>query len=129
MPRLRKSEIAPENYPSFSALVRLLCYPNPSYMTALILYDIGDDRIRTYVSKYLLRNGCERVQKSVFVVHLSRKEYDAMSSKLAKVNEMYASHDSIIIIPLHVDTVTKIHCIGKDTHIHFAPQHRHVLIV
>ena len=35
-------------------------------MLYFIMYDIRNNKIRTLISKYLLKKGCQRVQKSIF---------------------------------------------------------------
>ena len=38
-----------------------------SEMNYLIFYDIADDKVRVQISKYLIKRGCKRIQKSVFL--------------------------------------------------------------
>jgi hypothetical protein len=36
-----------------------------SEMNYLIFYDIADDKVRVQISKYLVKRGCKRIQKTV----------------------------------------------------------------
>ena len=43
------------------------------YMTFFVMYDIENNRVRNQVVKYLLRKGCMRIQKSIFLARILQK--------------------------------------------------------
>ncbi|MDD3012026.1 MAG: CRISPR-associated endonuclease Cas2 [Bacteroidales bacterium] len=51
-------------------------------MYCFIMYDIESNRVRNYISKYLIRKGCMRVQKSVFVACLKKENYQKIYTTL-----------------------------------------------
>lgn len=71
-------------------------------MNYLVSYDIQDNRLRLKLAKLLLRNGCERIQKSVFLA----PEYNTRELMILKqdisalVQNVLSSRDSIWILPL-----------------------------
>jgi CRISPR-associated endonuclease Cas2 len=76
-----------------------------------ICYDISDDKRRLHLSKLLLRTGCCRVQKSVFVAcDFERVEMLRLKTKVDKLlNSQYTEgsslDDSVLYIPLDNDAV------------------------
>lgn len=83
-------------------------------MYCFIMYDIEDNKVRTYLSKYLIKKGCSRVQKSVFVASLSRKMYLEISKTVAEVNAMYDNTDSIFFLPIGEDVMNSLKMVGKN---------------
>ena len=83
-------------------------------MFFFVMYDIENNKIRTQISKYLLREGCHRVQKSVFFADLPRKKYLKISETLSEINDMYENNDSIFFIPIGEDVLNKTKVIGKN---------------
>src|SRR5690606_29066437 len=67
------------------------------YISFFILYDISQNKVRNLVAKYLIRNGCVRVQKSVFYGYLKRKQYEEIKTAIIEINQMYENHDSIFV--------------------------------
>lgn len=86
-------------------------------MNYLILYDIEKNKVRALIAKYLLSQGCIRVQKSVFLSHSNHKRFDAIKNTLAEINEIYENSDSIILIPLNVSDARSMKLIGKNVNI------------
>jgi CRISPR-associated endonuclease Cas2 len=86
-------------------------------MNYLIMYDIQNNKVRTLVSKYLLKNGCIRVQKSVFLVHSDHKKFDEIRDTLVEINEIYENSDSIILVPLNISDARSMKLIGKNVNI------------
>lgn len=86
-------------------------------MNYLIMYDIQNNKVRTLVSKYLLKNGCIRVQKSVFLVHSDHKKFDEIRDTLVEINEIYENNDSIILVPLNISDARSMKLIGKNVNI------------
>ncbi len=82
-------------------------------MLFLVMYDIENDKVRNQVAKYLIRKGCIRIQKSVYIADLPRQEYHKIGQTLQAVNQLYQNHDSIILIPLSIDEVKQMRIIGK----------------
>lgn len=87
--------------------------PETQGMTFFIFYDIENDRIRSHVAKYLLRMGCERIQKSVFLARLDRNTYQNISKTLASVKAGYENQDSIMLVPVPEDDVRSMQIIGQ----------------
>lgn len=46
---------------------------NSLSMIYFVMYDIEDNKVRTQVAKYLIRKGCTRVQKSIFIANTDRE--------------------------------------------------------
>jgi CRISPR-associated endonuclease Cas2 len=88
-------------------------------MNFFICYDISDDKRRLHLSKLLLRTGCRRVQKSVFVaIDFERKEMLLLKTKVDKLltvqyTEGVAATDSLMYIPLDNDAVAGVVWQGK----------------
>lgn len=87
--------------------------PHPTKMQYLILYDIESNKVRRVVPKFLLRYGCKRIQKSVFLGSLSRREAELIRERLTKIQRLYENEDSILMFPITRDTLGSIACIGK----------------
>lgn len=86
-------------------------------MNYLIMYDIQNNKVRTLVSKYLLKSGCIRVQKSVFLVHSDHKKFDQIRQTLIEINDVYDNEDSIILVPLNISDARSMKLIGKNVNI------------
>jgi len=86
-------------------------------MNYLILYDIRNDKVRSYIAKYLLSKGCIRIQKSVYLAHTSHKKFDEINNTLAEINDIYENEDSIILIPLNVSDARSMKLIGQNVNI------------
>ena len=80
-------------------------------MNFFICYDISDDKRRLRLSKLLLRTGCQRVQKSVFMAaDFDRREMLRLKNTIEKLlNVQYTEgsslDDSVLYIPLDNDAV------------------------
>ena len=83
-------------------------------MTYLIMYDISNDKVRTQIAKYLLKQGCMRIQKSVFMVKSSNKAFQEIYDTLKEVNSYYENEDSIILVPINASDVRSMKLIGKN---------------
>ena len=71
------------------------------------------DKVRRLVAKYLLRKGCQRVQRSIFLADLSTVEYENIRKDLTEVQSFYDNHDSILIVPISTDYLRAMKIIGK----------------
>ena len=86
-------------------------------MNYLIMYDIQNNKVRTLVSKYLIKSGCVRVQKSVFLVHSDHRKFDEIRQTLIEINDVYENDDSIILVPLNISDARSMKLIGKNVNI------------
>ncbi len=86
----------------------------PNQLYFMVFYDIENNKVRTRIAKYLLKKGCERIQKSVYMALLSRKTYLEMHSTLAEIQALYDNKDSIIFLPVATDQVGGIKLIGQN---------------
>lgn len=91
-----------------------------SEMISFIMYDIEDHRVRNHIAKYLLKKGCMRVQKSVFVGRLERKTVKEMQDILKEIQAMYENNDSIFFLPAGEDNISGMRVIGKNIDFEFA---------
>lgn len=82
-------------------------------MIYFIMYDIEYNKIRNYIAKYLIRKGCTRVQKSIFIANTDRKLYNDLQQTLKSVQEMYDNNDSIFFVPVSTDEIRSMKVIGK----------------
>lgn len=86
----------------------------PGHMIYFIMYDIENNKIRNHIAKYLIRKGCIRVQKSIFIADSDRKKYDELNTTLKEVQAMYENSDSIFFVPVSVDEIRAMKIIGKN---------------
>lgn len=87
---------------------------NPTDMLFMVMYDIEDNRVRTHIAKYLLAQGCIRIQKSVYMARLHQKEFQKINETLREVQATYDNHDSIILVPIQSTSIGSMKIIGKD---------------
>jgi len=85
----------------------------PEDMYCLICYDIENDKIRRLVARTLEREGCVRVQKSVFFTRIHRKRYARLTELLRQIQQLYENQDSIILLPVGEDMLNSLQCIGQ----------------
>jgi CRISPR-associated protein Cas2 len=107
-------EILPlkERLPLVDKILNNMKTKTADMMYAFILYDIENNKIRTQIAKYLIKNNCHRVQKSVFLAELKRKKYHEIHQTLKEINAMYDNHDSIFFIPIGEDILNKMKIVG-----------------
>lgn len=96
-------------------LIGLLNTPkgNSLNMLFFVMYDIESNKVRNQVAKYLLRKGCFRVQRSIFLADLNTQDYEQIRSDLSEVQACYDNHDSIMIVPISTDFLRSMKIIGK----------------
>lgn len=82
-------------------------------MLFFVMYDIESNKVRNQVSKYLLRKGCFRVQRSIFLADLNAEQYENIRSDLTEVQAYYDNEDSILIVPVSTDLIKSMKIIGK----------------
>lgn len=86
-------------------------------MLALVMYDIEDNKVRALIAKYLIEKGCIRIQKSVYMLRAESKLFREISETLTDVQECYDNNDSILLVPIPVNTPGSMKIIGKDLQI------------
>ncbi|GAB4292209.1 MAG: hypothetical protein Kow0068_17480 [Marinilabiliales bacterium] len=89
-------------------------HKNNHEMLYFIMYDIENNKVRTQIAKYIIRNGGLRVQKSVFIADTKRETYDKMHKTLKEINKLYDNQDSIIFVPVSVDFLRSMKLIGQN---------------
>ncbi len=86
-------------------------------MLFFVMYDIESNKVRYNVVKYLLRQGCMRIQKSIFLADLPAARYNAIRNDLAEVQAAYDNQDSIVICPISTDLLQNMKIIGQNINI------------
>lgn len=86
----------------------------PTDMLFFVMYDIESNKVRRAVAKYLLRRGCHRVQKSIFLADVSSEQCATIQADLTAVQAMYDNQDSILIVPMSLELVKTMKIIGKN---------------
>jgi CRISPR-associated protein Cas2 len=85
----------------------------PEEMYCFIYYDIENDKIRRLAVKALQKQGCVRVQKSVFFAQIHRKRYRELTDLLRQIATLYDNQDSIMLLPVGEDMLNSLQCIGQ----------------
>ena len=98
------------------------------YMLYMIMYDIEDNKIRTHIAKYLIRKGCLRIQKSVYILKTNTSEIKDITNTLKEVNEAYANEDSILVLPIPQEKFNNLRMIGKNITFEVVTKPKNVLI-
>lgn len=81
------------------------------------MYDITSNKVRTSIAKFLLKKGCTRVQKSIFMADMPSDEVEDIAQKLTEIKKMYDNNDSILIVPLSEDYARAMKIIGQEVDI------------
>ena len=112
----RKDQIAslPER------IKKILEITNRDHLTAskmlyFIMYDIENNKVRTSIAKYLIKNGCLRVQKSIFFAESERNVFNKINSDLKHIQKLYENDDSIFMVPVSADQMRAMKIIGQNT--------------
>jgi CRISPR-associated endonuclease Cas2 len=87
---------------------------DPKRMVCFIMYDIENNKVRALIAKYLLKRGCTRVQKSIFLADSERSRFDEIQKDLREVQECYDNDDSILLVPVSTDLLQAMKIIGKN---------------
>lgn len=85
----------------------------PGNMIFFIMYDIESNKVRTQIAKYLIKQGCSRIQKSIFLADLNNTTYQKIRDDLTEIQALYENQDSIIVCPVSTDIITNMKVIGK----------------
>ncbi|HRW12521.1 MAG TPA: CRISPR-associated endonuclease Cas2 [Syntrophomonas sp.] len=102
---------------------------NPRQMIYFIMYDIESNKVRTLVAKYLIRKGCTRVQKSIFIASTERPVFDEIRKDLKEVQECYDNSDSIILVPVSTDEIRAMKVIGQNIDFDLALKNKNTLFI
>jgi CRISPR-associated protein Cas2 len=86
---------------------------NPTKMVYFVMYDIEDNKVRKYIADYLIKKGCVRVQKSIYLAETDRKIFGEIQQSLKEANELYDNKDSIFMVPVSTDELKAMKVIGK----------------
>lgn len=100
---------------------------NPLEMIYFVMYDIEDNKVRTQVAKYLIKKGCTRVQKSIFVANTNRLVFDAIQRDLKEVQQCYDNNDSVLLVPVSTDEIRAMKLIGRNIDFDLALKNRNTL--
>lgn len=100
----------------------------PKYMLYMIMYDIENNKVRTQIAKYLIKKGCIRIQKSVYLIKDTKTVINEVSSTLQEVNEAYENKDSILVVPMPQDKFINAKIIGKSITFDVITVTKHVLV-
>lgn len=82
-------------------------------MLFFVMYDISSTKVRTLIAKYLLRKGCTRIQRSIFLADLPVADYETIRNDLTEVQAAYENEDSILIVPISTDYLRSMRIIGQ----------------
>lgn len=96
-------------------------------MLFFVMYDIENNKVRNYIAKYLLRQGCSRIQKSIFLADLSLSVYEEIKEDLSEVQQTYENNDSIIVVPISTDYLQSMKIIGQNIDIDLITHTRNTL--
>jgi len=96
-------------------------------MIYFVMYDIENTKVRTQIAKYLKKNGCVRVQRSVFLASSSREKFTEIHQTLKQVQEFYDNNDSIVVVPVSADSLRSMKVIGQQLSIDLALGNRNTL--
>lgn len=85
----------------------------PGYMLFFVMYDIGNNKVRSLIARYLIKRGCTRIQKSIFIADLPSDDYKKIRTDLSEVQAAYDNEDSILIVPISEGYLDAMHIIGQ----------------
>lgn len=86
----------------------------PGFMIYFVMYDIENNKVRNLVAKYLIKKGCTRVQRSIFLARTDRAVYDQIKDDLKEVQACYDNKDSILLVPISTDQIQAMKIIGQN---------------
>jgi CRISPR-associated endonuclease Cas2 len=96
-------------------------------MLFFIMYDIESNKVRYNVVKYLIKKGCTRIQKSIFLADLNHEDYQIIKQDLVDVQAIYDNHDSIILCPISTDILKSMKVIGQSINIDIITHNKNTL--
>lgn len=101
-------------------------YRQVGNMLFFVMYDIESNKVRYNIVKYLIKKGCTRIQKSIFLADLSHEVYDSIKNDLAEIQALYDNHDSIIC-PISTDLLKSMKVIGQSINIDIITRNKNTL--
>lgn len=96
-------------------------------MLFFVMYDIESNKVRPRIAKYLLREGCFRIQRSIFLADLPAEKMEKIRADLTEVQACYDNHDSILVVPISTDYLQAMKVIGKSIDVDIIMQTRNTL--
>ena len=96
-------------------------------MLFFVMYDIESNKVRNLVAKYLIRMGCTRIQKSIFLADLEPDSVSKIKSDLADVQSAYENNDSILIVPVSTDELRAMKIIGQNIDVDLIVRNKNTL--
>lgn len=96
-------------------------------MLFFVMYDIEDNRVRLQIANYLIKKGCFRIQKSIFLADLPKDIYDSIKADLIEVQACYENSDSIVVVPISTDYLQSMKIIGKSIDINLISKNKNTL--
>ena len=96
-------------------------------MLYIIMYDIENNKIRTHIAKYLIRKGCLRIQKSVYLAKSSPAIMKEIGGTLKEINEIYHNQDSIFLLPVPEEKFNNIVVIGQNVEFEIITKSKNIL--
>ena len=96
-------------------------------MIYFVMYDIENNKVRNLVARYLIKKGCTRIQKSIFIASTDRNVYNQIQTDLKEVQECYDNNDSIILVPVSTDEIRSMKLIGQNIDFDLALKNRNTL--
>lgn len=74
----------------------------------IISYDIKDDKIRSKFAKMLVKNGCIRLQYSVYEFNNTRRLIENIRENINhKFAKLFTEDDSVVIFDVNIDKTEK----------------------
>jgi CRISPR-associated protein Cas2 len=96
----------------------------PERMIFFVMYDIENNKVRTQIAKYLIKKGCVRIQKSVYLADLKRDAYREIHQTIKEVQEIYENDDSILFVPVQNSILKGMKIIGQKIEFDFINDNR-----
>lgn len=96
-------------------------------MLFFVMYDVESNKVRRYVVKYLERQGCTRIQKSIFLADLEMSKFNEIKNDLAEVQAVYENNDSILVVPITTEYLRSMKIIGQNIDIDVITHSRNTL--
>lgn len=86
----------------------------PNHMIYFVMYDIENNKVRNLVAKYLIKKGCTRIQRSIFLARSERVVFDEIKDDLKEVQSCYDNKDSILLVPVSTEQIQAMKIIGQN---------------
>lgn len=95
----------------------------------MIMYDLEDDKERKTLADYLKRMGFSRVQNSIFLGECRSEKYEKVHSYLSSCVSKDNFKDSIIIVPISIDSLKAMTIIGKPIDVDLITGNKNTLFI